>query len=309
MPESLAISRTRVKNILTRSSGYLLSVSSHSLQPYAGCAFGSSLCGVGCYMRSSNWINRGREWGSFVEVRENGADSYRQYYERERSWARRKRGSFGIFFSSATEPFQPTERSAHITQSLLEAMCAVPPDGLIVQTHSHHVADKQYLPIYASLNAKVTALRFHISIETDCDALPGLPRSASTVAKRLAAAATLRERGHRVVITVSPLLPIAEPRAFFEALGKTADAIVIDHFIEGDGSPLADGARTKRTALPIVMETIHPGSASLSYRNEMVALARQVLGPDRVGVGIRGFAGHFSEVIDPAIAAASSQTA
>jgi hypothetical protein len=51
-----------------------------------------------------------------------------------------------------------------------------------------------------------------------------------------------------VVVTVSPLLPIADPERFFARLAGLADAVVIDHFIGGDGTP--DGSRTLRTGLP-----------------------------------------------------------
>ena len=53
---------TQVHSILTRSSGFLKTVCSHSLQPYRGCPFGASLCGVGCYVRHSGHITRGRPW-------------------------------------------------------------------------------------------------------------------------------------------------------------------------------------------------------------------------------------------------------
>jgi len=45
------VSEVEVGRILTRASGYLRDVCSHSLQPYRGCSFGRSLCGVGCYVR------------------------------------------------------------------------------------------------------------------------------------------------------------------------------------------------------------------------------------------------------------------
>lgn len=292
--QRVTFSHVRVKSILTRSSGYLRPVASHSLQPYAGCALGNSLCGVGCYMRHSAWINRGRQWGSFIEVRENAADLYRMQYERERNWARRSRGAFGIFLSSATEPFQPIERTARITYSVLEAMTELPPDVLIVQTHSHHVADEAYLSIYEQLRSRIgDGLRFHISIESDRDVLPGLPRSASSVEKRCEAARWLKRAGFRVVATVSPMLPIAAPREFFKRLGDVAHAVVIDHFIEGDGSPRADGARTRRTPLPLAMESVQPTSSTLAYRQEMIDIACEILGHSRVGVGIAGFAGTF----------------
>ncbi|HSF17371.1 MAG TPA: hypothetical protein VLK65_17625 [Vicinamibacteria bacterium] len=92
------------------------------------------------------------------------------------------------------------------------------------------------------------------------------------------------------MITVSPLLPIERPEDFFRRVARAADAVVIDHFIEGDGSQ--DGARTRATALPTVMESVLPGCTALDYRDRMVAAARRIL-PGKVGVSVSGFAGTF----------------
>jgi DNA repair photolyase len=286
----MTITESTIRSILTRASGYLRPVASHSLQPYRGCALGNSLCGVGCYMRHNEWVTRGEPWGSFVEVRTNAVDSYRGQYERERNWARRTRddGRFGIFMSSATEPFQPVERTARVTRRLLETMVKRPPDFLIVQTHSHHVAE--YLDLYPTLAAR-TELRFHVSIESDRDELPGLPRAASPVAKRIEAAAKLKAAGMRVFVTVSPLLPIDDPDAFFARVAQVADGVVIDHFVDGDGSP--DGRRTRRTRLPLAMEQVNPLSTSIAYQDEIAAIARKHF-PGRVGISVDGFAGRFS---------------
>ncbi len=238
-------------------------------------------------MRHNIYITRGREWGSFVEARTNAAEVYLQQYERELAWARRRRGRFGIFMSSSTEPFQPAERKYRVTRGVLEAMVDRPPDFLIVQTHCPQVCD--YLDLYPKL-AERTELRFHISIESDRDQIEGLPRPASTVARRMEAAGKLRAAGLRTVVTVSPLLPIAEPARFFERLAEVADAVVIDHFIGGDGS--ASGARTMRTPLPGAMAAVDAGSVSLEYREKMVEIARRQF-PGRVGVNIEGFGGRF----------------
>ena len=280
------VTETTVSSILTRSSGYLVPVASHSLQPYRGCALGSSLCGVGCYVRHNLPLTRGQPWGGFVEVRTNAADAYRAQYDRERAWARARRGRFGIFMSSATEPFQPIEFKAGVTRRVLEAMCERPPDVLIVQTHSHRVVE--YADVYERL-APRTELRFHVSIESDRDELPGLPRSASPVAKRIDAARRLRDLGHMVYVTVSPLLPIDDPGAFFARLRDAADAVVIDHYVGGDGTP--DGRRTNRTPLPLAMEQVRPSSTSLAYRAEIVEIARRYF--DKVGVSVAGFAGRW----------------
>ena len=283
----MRLGEATVRSILTRSSGYLRAVTSHSLQPYRGCSYGSALCGVGCYVRHNGLLTRGESWGGFLEARTNAAERYREQAPRERRWARRARGEFSIFLSSSTDPFVPQERGLGITRRVLEAIGDEPPDALVVQTHSHRVVD--CLDLYPRV-AGACRLRFHLSIESDRDRLPGLPPPASSVTRRLEAAARLREAGLRVVVTVAPLLPIADPEAFFARIAEVADAVVIDHFVGGDGSP--DGARTRRTPLPAAMEAALPGSSALGYRDAIVAVARRAL-PGRVGVGAEGFAGRY----------------
>jgi DNA repair photolyase len=278
---------TEVGRILTRAQGYLRTVSSHSLQPYRGCSFGRSLCGVGCYVQHNVWVTGGAPWGTFLQARVNAAEAYAAEYERERAWGRRTRGSFAIFMSSATDPFVPQEDRYGVTRRVLETMTVRPPDSLILQTHSHRVLGA--LDLCRRLAARC-ALRVHVSIESDRDRLPGLPPPASSVAERLQAAATLRAAGVFVVVTVSPLLPIADPPAFFARIAEAADAVVIDHFIGGDGT--RSGSRTLRTALPAAMAAIDPTSVELDYRDRMVVVARAAM-PGRVGVGTDGFAGRW----------------
>ena len=285
------ITVAEIGNVLTRTSGYLRTVTSHSLQPYRGCPLGSSLCGASCYVQHNGHLTRGRPWGSFLEVRTNAADSYLRHAAREAAWARGRvsgrNGAFSIFLSSSTEPFPPQEARYGVTTGVLAAMLEQPPDELIVQTHSHRVVEAQDL---LSRLAQRCRLRVHLSIESDRDRLPGLPPAASPVNRRFEAAAALRAAGLRTVITVSPLLPIADPETFFARIATSADAVVLDHFIGGDGSP--EGQRTRRTPLPAAMEAVHPGSSTLAYREAMVEVARRYL-PGRVGVSIDGFAGRY----------------
>lgn len=287
---AVEITSTQARSILTRTSGFLRTVTSHSLQPYQGCSYGSSLCGVACYVRHNGLLTRGRPWGSFLEARVNAAELYLQHIDRERRWAQTQSASqkrMSIFLSSSTDPFVPQERRFRITRSVLEAMVQAPPDELIVQTHSHMVAEETDL--LADLSRQCD-LRVHLSIESDLDCLPGLPAPASSVDRRFAAASQLQSAGLRVVITVAPLLPVADADGFFARIAEHAGAVVIDHFIGGDGSKL--GSRTNRTALPAAMERIDPDATGLPYRDRLVEIAQQHL-PGRVGVSIDGFAGRF----------------
>ena len=284
----MEVTHVTARTVLIRSSGFLSTVSSHSLQPYRGCTLGRSMCGQACYVQHNRWITQGRPWGSFLEVRDNAAAVYAHDYQREKNWARNHRDGFSIFLSSSTEPFQPHERKYGITRSVLEMMLEKPPDALVLQTRSPDVA--LHLPLLQQL-AQRTRLKIHLTVESDRDGLPGLPRPATTVDDRLAAAAQLHEAGLQVVITVSPILPIHDPEAFFRRIATCAGAVVLDHFIEGDGS--SEGARTRRTAVPQAMARVHPPSVDLAYREELALVARRHL-PGRVGLSIDGFAGRYS---------------
>ncbi|MGH8604118.1 MAG: hypothetical protein ACREXR_15500, partial [Gammaproteobacteria bacterium] len=264
----MQINIVQAHSILTRTCGYLRTIATHSLQPYRGCTFGNALCGVGCYVQHNTFLTRGERWGRFLDARVNAPDLYRKQYHKERNWAEQGGRSMVIFMSSSTDPFLPQEQRFGITRALLEAMVEYPPDGLIIQTHTHLVT--RYLEVYRRLGARCR-LRIHISIETDRHCVPGLPPPASPVGRRLEAAHTLREAGVRVVITVAPLLPIADPKAFFGAIERSADAVVIDHFIGGDGT--ANGSRTWKTPLPGAMAALEPRSIQLGYREKMVDVA------------------------------------
>ncbi|RUL89703.1 radical SAM family protein [Tautonia sociabilis] len=283
----MRVEATTVRSILTRASGYLDGIASHSLQPYRGCPFGTSLCGVGCYVRHARHLMGGRVWGTFLDARVNAAEAYREQVDRERRWARRSRGRFGIFLSSATEPFPPQEDRLGITRSVLGALRDEPPDLLIVQTHSHRVSAEA--PLLVDLAGRCE-LRVHLSIETDRDRLPGLPGHASPISRRFEAAALLKRSGLHVVVTVAPLLPIADPDGFFSRVAEAADAVVLDHFIGGDGSPA--GSRTLQTGLPAAMAQIDPDSLTIEYRDRMAEVAERHL-PGRVGIGRDGFAGRW----------------
>lgn len=282
----MTVTETTIDNILTRTTGFLRTVTSHSLQPYRGCSYGNSLCGVGCYVQHNRHLLRGRGWGSFLEVRTNAAESYLAHCERERNWAHRRGESFSIFCSSSTDPFVPQEVRYGVTGRLLEAMARQPPDELIVQTHSPLVTREVER---LSRLAERCRVRVHVSIETDRESLPGLPPPAAPVEKRLSACGALREAGLFTVVTVAPLLPIADPERFFARIGAVADAVVLDHFIGGDGS--ADGSRTRQTGLPAAMFQTEPQSLRLEYRESMVEVARRHVA--RVGVHVDGFAGRW----------------
>ncbi|MZH42562.1 MAG: hypothetical protein F3740_12300, partial [Nitrospinae bacterium] len=223
---------TTSKSLLTRSSGYLSGVCTHSLNPYRGCGFGLSSCGEGCYVRFNHWLTQGREWGKFVDVKINASKLYIQSVEKEKKWARKRSTPFTIFMSSSTDPWQPAEKKYRVTRSLLDAMTSCPPDTLILQTHSSSILDD--IKVIQKLS-QLCSVRIHISIEGDRNRLPGLPPPPCSIEQRISALEKLSGHGLNTVACLSPLYPLKNPKHFFERLKKSgASAVIIDHFIEGD---------------------------------------------------------------------------
>ena len=104
------------------------------------------------------------------------------------------------------------------------------------------------------------------------------------------AAHALHAAGIETVVTVAPLLPMHDPERFFGRVAECASAVVIDHFIGGDGT--TDGGRTRRTRLPQAMAAVDRDAVGLAYRDRMVRIAQRHL-PGRVGVNIDGFAARY----------------
>jgi DNA repair photolyase len=278
------------KSILTRVTGYLKKVSSHSLNPYVGCGFGRSSCGVPCYVQHNHWLTKGRDWGTFVDVKLEADRIYQETYKRESVWARRDGGTFSIFFSSSTDPWQPLEKKYRVSRALLKAMINLPPDKIILQTHTADILEDKEIIVEL---AKRTSLRVHISLEGDREVLPGLPPPPCSLDKRIDALAKFSEMGIETVACLSPLYPLEDPENFFSRLALVGvSGVIIDHFIEGDGT--RDGSRTLKTDLPGIMREIDASSVELLYRDKIEKIARRFL---PVGISAEGFSGNRKSVL------------
>ncbi len=278
------------KSILTRVTGYLKKVSSHSLNPYVGCGFGRSSCGVPCYVQHNYWLTKGRDWGTFVDVKLEADSLYQQNYKRESMWARREGGKFSIFFSSSTDPWQPLEKKYRISRSLLLAMIELPPDKIILQTHTADILEDKETIIKL---AERTLVKVHISLEGDRETLPGLPSPPCSIDRRIEALSIFSKMGIETVACLSPLYPLKDPEKFFSRLALAGvSGVIIDHFIEGDGT--REGSRTLKTTLPEIMRKIDASSVDLLYRDKIVKIARRFL---PVGISAEGFSGNRKDVL------------
>lgn len=216
------------KKLLNKGSGFLAGYS-HTLNPYAGCAFACSYC----YVRQMPIaLFRREQWGLWVDMKRQAADALRRELR-----AAKSQGPVTIFMSSATDPYQPIEHTARVTRSLLEAMLDDPPAFLLVQTRSPLV--RRDIDLLARFGSSV---RVSMTVETDReDIRKRFTPAAPPIAARLQAMRALSAAGIAVQAAVSPVLPCSD--AFAAKLYGVADRVCVDDYFMGDGS---GGKRTAR---------------------------------------------------------------
>jgi len=272
------------KSILTPTSGFLGSGYTHSVNPYSGCGFSGSFCGLYCYAQHNGFITKGRPWNIYG-VKQNIRVAYQKDYDRIKRPLRGLPKPLKIYCSSSTDPYCPQEKTALVTQSLLEEMVNRPPDVLVLQTRSPLVLRDIEL---ISTIAEQANVWVSVTIETDMERIPGFPPHPSSPAKRIEALKQFRIAGIPAQATVSPLCPIANIPDFAGSLEEAADRVVFDHYLLGDGS--VGGLRTKKTAFPqMIMDAGYEEWNTLEKFEEVVSECRTLIGPERVLVSVDGF--------------------
>ncbi|MBW5444740.1 radical SAM protein [Cohnella sp. CFH 77786] len=258
---------------LTPATGYV-SGYSHTLNPYVGCSFGCSYCYV---RRLPVAMFRGEPWGTWAEPKKGDPASLRD----ELAKAKRK-GPVAVFFSSATDPYQPLEAKLKLSRSLLEAMADDPPDFVLLQTRSPLV--ERDADMLRRLSGRV---RVSMTVESDReDVRRQLTPSAPPFAARLRAVRRLREEGVETQIAVSPLLPHSPD--FAGLLAEFAPRVVVDDFFRGDGS---GGKRSRSLRMP---EAYSAAGWSEWYAPQAADAFVRELGkhypPEAIGFSVSGFA-------------------
>src|SRR5213592_2476551 len=218
---------TTVTRALTpQKGGFLASGFTHTLNPYVGCAFGRVGCPF-CYVRESPVGRFGpAAWGTWVQQKTNIAKVLEQELRKPAAQ------HYRVFMASATDPYQPAEASACLTQRCLAVLHSHPVDWLVVQTRSLLV-QRDFM-----LLAELPFATLNVSIETD---LPEVhrrfTRSSASPERRLMLVRMALARGIFTQITVSPLCPSS--LTFAETLARTVGEqgrVIIDTFLDGDGS-------------------------------------------------------------------------
>ncbi len=242
----LDVTTRAVKSILTEQKGGFLASPpypfTHSLTPYTGCAFGKTACGTYCYAQfMPNWINYKQtetSWGDAVSVKINAAEVLDETLRKTP-----RRASLRIFMATTTDPYQPLEMKYRITRQCLDVFTRYTDlDLLVVQTRSP-LASRDF-----DVLRRIPYVWLSVTIETDDQVALNRLGGGPSIQRRLELVRLAVDAGISAQITVSPCLPYSP--AFADKLIETGAArIVVDNFVEGDGS---GGRRTGNS--PIARE-------------------------------------------------------
>lgn len=218
--------------ILTRPTGFMDRFD-YSLNPYMGCQFGCTYCYAAFFARSRELQDT---WGDWVKAKRNAIEKL----TRMRADLTNKT----IYMSSVTDPYQPVERRLGLVRGILEVLVPKRP-RLIVQTRGGLVT--RDIDLFQDLGENA---RVNITVTTDSDDVRrAFEPECPTIARRLETAEKLREAGVRVMITLSPLLPVSDPERLADMLlGTGIESFVVQPFHPERGRYVRG---TRREALEI----------------------------------------------------------
>lgn len=218
-------------SILTHASGFMADYD-FTLNPYSGCGFGCSYCYAAFFSRDRELQN---SWGDWVEVKENALSLLKRM--------RTPLGGASIYMSSVTDPYQPIERKLGLVRDVLLELVRHQP-RLVVQTRSPLVTRD------IDVLSRFEHVRVNMTVTTDSEDVrktfePGCPGNRF----RLRAIAEVHAAGIETSVTMTPLLPVADPVAFASALRETGVRRFVVQPFHADRGRFVAGTREPALAL------------------------------------------------------------
>lgn len=227
-PVVAGISMVDARTILTPASGFIRKYR-YTLNPYSGCRFSCEYC----YARAfASTAERRRTWGQWVTAKRNAAALIAKAC-RDGTL----QSGDAVYMSSATDPYQPAEYRLGLTRSILDAILAsgVQP-RLTVQTRSP-IASRDI-----DLFRRFDRVRVNFTVTTDSERVRfRYEPSAPAIAARLRTARALVDAGIPIGISISPMLPLDDVRAFAEAIASLDAAEYVSQYMAPPGPIFAAG--------------------------------------------------------------------
>lgn len=199
--------------------------------PYVGCTFGCGYCYAAFLPQNRRPVE---EWGRWVTAKKNAADLAHRHAHRVAGAA--------VYMSSVTDPYQPVERSLHLTRGILEALAPHQP-RLTIQTRGPLVARD------IDLLREFRSLRVNVSVPTDSERVRArFEPKAPPIDKRWDALHQLKDAGIAVGVCVTPTLPVEDAAGFAARIAALAPAVLVcqDFHDSGGGFGANTGAGARR---------------------------------------------------------------
>jgi len=286
-----------VRSILNKSTSKRMRWLAWSINPYRGCEFGCKYC----YARYTH---------EFMELRDPLAFERIIFLKQNAAWLleqelRHIDPADEIALGTATDPYQPIERRAKITRSLLEVFGRRQGYHLGIVTKSRLI--ERDIDLLVEI-AKRNTLVVHITITTPDAKLARLlePR-APRPDLRFQTVLRLREAGITAGILCCPLLPgITDSEAAIDGMAQRAAAVKASFFA---ANPLFLKPCSRPTYLSFVRQHFpalerdyatrfaHADFAAPPYRQKLASIVEQAR--RRHGLSCRPFDGLFSQSGQP----------
>ena len=216
-----------VRSVLNRTESMRGLSIDYSINPYRGCEFGCRYC----FARYTHEFLAPKEAAGSaggVDYRDPEAFERVIFMKQNAAWLleqelRRIDPALEIALGTATDPYQPIERKAKITRSLLEVFARRSGYRLGIVTKSKLI--ERDIDLLAEI-AKRNTLVVHLTITTaDAKLARILEPRAPSPELRFAAVRRLREAGIRTGILCSPLLPgITDSEKAIDGMARRAAA-------------------------------------------------------------------------------------
>jgi DNA repair photolyase len=237
VPERLgraAIGERRTSGRVLNPGRGMASFADYTLNAYVGCAFGCAYCFATSFVADEE---KRAAWGEWVDIKGRALEEVARH--------RDLRGK-KIFMSSATDPYQPLEGKVGLTRSIVELLVDKQP-FLIVQTRGPLVTRD------IDLLKRFDQVRVNMSITTDDDETrKRFEPACASIDRRFEALEELVAAGIPIGVSVSPMLPLTDPRAFARRIRALGPARVYSQMFLPPSRDFK--AHTREKALPIAKE-------------------------------------------------------
>ena len=281
-----AVKRTQPATLIGNATGFV-KLYDGVVNPYQGCSFACDYCYASNFAPSEE---HKLNWGNWVFVKSNAPNLL----------SKTRPGVLNgktLYVSTATDPYQPIERTAGITKALLETVIERHPQAkLVIQTRAPMVT--RDIALFQQIEQGGGRIQVNMTVTTDDDAIRRTyePRCPSIPA-RLKAVAQLNAAGIQTCITMTPLLPTKDIRAFAQTLLATGtDRYIAQDFHLPDKGDARMIARTDARAIAATATHFgcDPAQAAARYNRGYardLAVLKTVL--PNLGIGRQGFAPPF----------------